>query len=73
MIFLGAPANKELQYSRNQHFGCITFTGKVLTNGSNVTQFYAGRCTGIGDMLAQSKMAVNGNAQVYNLACDFDM
>ena len=42
--------------SRNRHFGRIT--GKVLTNGGNVTQFYVGRCADIGDMLVHSKITV---------------
>ena len=57
--------------SRNQRFGRIT--GKVLTNGGNATQFYVGRCADIGNMLMQSKITVNGNAHVFNLACEFDM
>ena len=56
---------------RNQRFGHIT--GKVLTNGGNATQFYVGRCAGIGDMIVQSKITAICNAQVFNLACEFNV
>ena len=78
MRFFGAPVRKELQQSSfektnriNHRFGRIT--GKVLTNGGSATQFYVGRCADIGDMVVQSKIAVTGNAQVFNLACEFDI
>ena len=54
--------------SRYQRFGRIT--GKVLTNGGNATQFYVGRCADIGNMLVQSKVTVNRDAQIFNLTCD---
>ena len=48
-------------------------TGKVLMNGDNEMQFYVGRYADIGDMLVQNKITVNGNPQVFNLTCEFDI
>ena len=57
--------------SNNRRFGRIT--RKALMNGGNATQFYVGRGADIGDMLVQSKITVNDNAQVFNLVREFDI